>query len=65
MSKPSYCRSALGRPGWALEGPSGAVLVNDVTFVYDGCASRPASVKVVGSFGDLFAPRRPVSHPLG
>ncbi|MGH4001185.1 MAG: hypothetical protein ACRDTJ_27430 [Pseudonocardiaceae bacterium] len=41
------------------------MLVNDVTFVYDGCASRPASVKVVGSFGDLFAPRRPVSHPLG
>ena len=29
---------------------------NDVTFVYDGRVSRPQSVEVVGSFGDLFAP---------
>lgn len=29
---------------------------NDVTFVYDGRVSRPESVEVVGSFGDLFAP---------
>lgn len=35
---------------------------NDVTFVYDARASRPESVGVVGSFGELFAsvPLRPV-----
>jgi hypothetical protein len=35
---------------------------NDVTFVYDGRASRPSSVGVVGTFGDLYAtvPLRPV-----
>jgi len=29
---------------------------NDVTFVYDGRATEPASVAVVGTFGDLYAP---------